>query len=174
MSGVDYGRINEAIRRMARQDGRDVLFEAEVAEVQDMTVSVEYLGVRLDGVRLSAGGSGSADTVVCRPRVGSMVLVADVSEGEKRDLVVLLEEETEEVIINGGELGGLVKIEELRKSLDSLKGFCEDLRDAVKQGLSAVGAGTAANGTLGAEAFDGAMAGKGIKIEDMEDVRVRH
>jgi fumarate hydratase class II len=91
-----------------------------------------------------------------------------------RDLVVLMVEQAETVIFNGGELGGLIKIEELKKSLDSLKQYCEDLKTAVAQGLTAVGVGTAASGTVGAQAFNQLMTGKSITIEEMEDEMIKH
>lgn len=75
---------------------------------------------------------------------------------------------------NGESNGGLVKIEELRDSLDSLKTYCETMKGAVSAGINAVGAGTAANGATGAGAFDTAMAPASIKIENMENLKVTH
>lgn len=78
------------------------------------------------------------------------------------------------VAINDGNNGGLVKIEELRQSLESLKTYCQQLKEAVTAGLNGVNAGTAASGPLGAEAFKGAMAGAAIRIENMENDKVKH
>lgn len=79
----------------------------------------------------------------------------------------------DEIVFNGGELGGLVKIEELKKNLNSLKSFVEAMHAAVPTGISAVGAAMAANGALGKQAYDGAMAGKTIEIEDMENPKIK-
>lgn len=75
---------------------------------------------------------------------------------------------------NGEDNGGLVKIEELRQSLQSLQTYCETMKEAVSAGISAVGAGTAANGATGAGAFDTAMASAKIQIENMENSKVTH
>lgn len=78
------------------------------------------------------------------------------------------------ITINGGELGGLVIIQELRDSLDSLKKYCETLNSATSAGLNAVGAALAANGALGKTAFDGAMASASIEIKNMENKDITH
>lgn len=75
---------------------------------------------------------------------------------------------------NGEENGGLVKIGELRDSLNSLKNYCETLKEAVSAGLNAIGAGTAANGATGAGAFDTAMASSEIQIKNMENPKITH
>ena len=112
--------------------------------------------------------------MIIKPAVGSTVLAADLSGGKMRDLVVLMVEKAETMIFNGGKLGGLIKIEELKKSLDSLKQYCEDLKTAVAQGLTAVGVGTTASGTTGAQTFNQLMTGKSITIEEMEDEMIKH
>lgn len=79
-----------------------------------------------------------------------------------------------EITFNGGGMGGLVKIEELRKSLDSLKSYCETLKTAISAGIAAVGKSTAADGGAGQERFDKAMASAAIKIENMENTKIKH
>ncbi len=80
----------------------------------------------------------------------------------------------EEININGGSFRGLVKIAELEDNLSSLKTYVETLKSAVNTGLDAVGISTAASGTLGAQAFNTAMATSSITIKDMEDKKVKH
>lgn len=75
---------------------------------------------------------------------------------------------------DGGDNGGLVKIGELRRSLESLKSYCEKLTTAVSLGLRGVGAGTAASGEKGAGEFTAAMSGASIRIEQMENEQVKH
>ena len=75
---------------------------------------------------------------------------------------------------NGGELGALVKIEELKENLESLKQYCESLKSAISSGLQNVGESTAASGTKGKAAFELAMSGKTIDIKDMADNAVLH
>lgn len=77
------------------------------------------------------------------------------------------------VTFDEGANGGLVKIEELRQSLESLKGYCEQLKMAITAGITKVGTGPA-DGPGGAAAFEGAMAGAAIRIENMENEKVKH
>lgn len=80
----------------------------------------------------------------------------------------------DQITLNGGENKGLVKIEELQKNLDSIKKFVEGMHAALPAAFAAVGAAMAANGALGKTAYDGAMAGKVIMLEEMENDKVKH
>lgn len=79
----------------------------------------------------------------------------------------------DQITFNGGGLGGLVKIGELQKNIDSLKTFVEAIHAAVPVGIAAVGAALAANGALGKQAYDGAMAAKKIEISNMENTKIK-
>lgn len=75
----------------------------------------------------------------------------------------------------GGESnGGLVKVEEVRQTFRSFKTYCETMKEAIAKGITAVGAGMAANGTTGAVAFKEAMAAAAVRIENMENGNVTH
>lgn len=78
------------------------------------------------------------------------------------------------VAFNDGNNGGLVKIEKLEQSLESLQTYCERLKAAVSAGLKGVNAGELASGPLGAEAFESAMTGAAIRIENMENEKIKH
>lgn len=80
----------------------------------------------------------------------------------------------DEIVFNGGGLGGLVQIKELKSNLNSLKTFVEAMHTAVPTAIAGVGAALAANGALGKQAYDGAMAGKSITISNMENPKVKH
>lgn len=80
----------------------------------------------------------------------------------------------DEIVFNGGSLGGLVKIQELKDSLDSLKTFTEAIHKAIPTAFSSVGAAMAANGALGKTSYDSAMTGKSITIADMENPKIKH
>lgn len=77
------------------------------------------------------------------------------------------------ITLNGGNLGGLVKLSELENNLDQLKRYVETMKSAVSTGLNAVGASTAASGAAGAGAFEGAMAAASIIFKDMENGKVK-
>lgn len=80
----------------------------------------------------------------------------------------------EEITFNGGELGGLVKIQELKDNLDSLKQFVEAMHSALPSAFTAVGAAMSAAGANGATKYNGSMAGKTITIADMENPKIKH
>lgn len=79
-----------------------------------------------------------------------------------------------EIAFNGGELGGLVKLEQLKQNLDSLKQMVEAIHSALPGAFTAIGAGAAANGPGGSTAYTGAMTGKTIILTDMENTKVKH
>lgn len=112
--------IKQLIRNIAAFNEGLILFEAEVTKSEDTECVIKYQGLEHKNVRLVCGFSQSLTTMIIKPAVGSTVLVADLSNGKMRDLVVLMVENVEKVIFNGGELGGLIKIEELTDKLNAL------------------------------------------------------
>ena len=166
--------IKHLIRDIAAPNGGAALFEAEVVESKDTECTIKYQGLLHKNVRLVCGFSQSLTTIIVKPAVGSTVLVADLSGGKCRDMIVLLVEKAECTTINGGNLGGMVNIEDLIDTLKSLKEYCEALKDAVSIGLNAVGTSTTASGPTGKAAFETYMQDKSITINPMEDDKVRH
>jgi hypothetical protein len=125
-------------------------------------------------VRLVCGFSQSLTTIIVKPAVGSTVLVADLSGGKYRDMIVLMVEKAELTTINGGNLGGMVNIEDLKDTLNSLKQYCETLKDSISAGLLAVDENTSASGSNAQKIFDTAMQNQNITIKDMEDKNIKH
>jgi hypothetical protein len=136
------------------------------------TVSVVYNGVEFSA-RVQAVTGKTDVGFVPVPKKGSEVFC--VSEGNSdNSFIVAACSELEKAIFNGGQLGGLVRLQELKDNLDSLKQYIEAIHSALPAAFNAIGAGTAANGTLGATSYQGAMVGKLIQIKDMEDKKVLH
>lgn len=182
-----YSRIAQAIKAMGGTTGGTVTFMAKVTGVDGdlLTISVENL--ELTGVRLRAVVDSGVNKTVITPKVGSQVLVADLSGGDYRDLVVLSCSEPEKVdlsigqttitvdedgiVINGGQLDGMVKIRRLESNLDKIKNYLEALNTAIATGLSGTvgNAGVAAAGT-----FTGSMQARQLTWDDMEDTKVTH
>ncbi len=78
--------IREKIQAIAGNQGV-VMFTAEVKEVGDIYCTIEYGGNRYTDVMLfSIGQQGK---FLLKPAIGSMVTVADLSAGAKRDLCIL-------------------------------------------------------------------------------------
>lgn len=97
------------------------LFEAEVASVEKDTCAVRYQGITHTSVRLACGFIGGGQTAVTTPKVGSTVLVADLSGGKFRDMLVLLASQIDTIVINGGENGGLINITQLTDHLNTIE-----------------------------------------------------
>ena len=124
-----HSEIKQLIRSIASTGGGATLFEATVVESKDTECTIKYQGLEHKNVRLVCGFSQSLTTVIVKPAVDSTVLVADLSSGKMRDLVVLMVETAETITINGGndtitinggELGGLINIKALTNKLNAL------------------------------------------------------
>ncbi|MCT4637292.1 MAG: hypothetical protein N4A72_06255 [Bacteroidales bacterium] len=144
----------------------------------------------LHSVRLHATEISHKSYVVIIPEVGSDVLCTiidnDVNEAQvlsssKPEGVKIKIAETtvaidkEGVTINNGDLGGLIKIEELKSDLKKLNNYLDSLKNAISTGLKAVGVSTAASGTLGAQAFDTAISAAQLpSYSELENQKVKH
>lgn len=176
--------------------GGNLFITGHVKSYEEKT---ETCTVDIDGLEVSDVRTGSVidiglkNSVKIIPKNGSCVLMADLSGGELRDLAIISYSEIECmtvkvgeepgstikmdkdcITINGGNLGGLVKMEQLNKNINSIKTYCEQLKGAVSAGLEAIGVGTAANGGTGKIRFEGDMSGASIVIEGMEDDKIKH
>jgi hypothetical protein len=81
----------------------------------------------------------------------------------------------QEILINDGSLGGLIKIKELKSDLEKLNSYMDTLKNAISSGLKAVGVSTAASGTIGAQAFDTAIATAQLpSYSKIENEKVKH
>lgn len=119
----------------------------------------------------------SAVAFVCVDGKPTDPLIIAYSEIDK--LLLQIENTTlqinkDNIKINGGNLGGLINIDDLKNNLDQLKNYVEALNTAISTGLSAVGESTAASGTAAKTAYTTAMAGKSVSFQDMEDTKITH
>lgn len=182
--------LEEAFKRMYQPP--PVLTVVEVVSVEGDTCTVRAgAGLNVPGVRLRPA-SGSVETkMLITPRTGSLVLTGSQS-GDWRECNVIAVEEPEKIeitgekinllmdissgaiTINGGELGGVVKIRELNDNLKSIADYAKAINSALPAAFSAIGAGMAASGALGSQSYSTAMAGKTITVKDMEDTNITH
>lgn len=172
--------IKESIKKMTSKGGAGIVFTAKVKSVDGETCNVELEGITLTDVRLRAVVNGENSKILVTPKTDSYVLVVDLA-GNLSQLAVVgysevekIEVDTDKIIFNGGNNNGLVKIEELKRNLDTLKNYIMALQSAVSNGLASVGAGTEANGATGEEEFNLAMTGRSINFEDMENAKITH
>ena len=200
-------QIRSLLRSIAGTDKPSFGFRLmEVVGVEGDLCRAKIDDFELPDIRLSSIPSGSENGLLVVPARGSIILVADLSCGNLRELCAIGYSEVEsvrfhqgkttlmadaegatvevgssrmriedsKVTFNNGDNGGLVKIEALERSRESLKSYCEQLKQAVSSGLNSVGAGTAANGATGATAFETAMSAAAIRIEDLENSKITH
>lgn len=155
-------------------------FVAKVTKVDGATCTVQRLfdDMELEEVRLNCHSTENEGVVIV-PETGSMVLITSidgrcwfVSQCSKVEKITI--DATDKIIFNGGNNNGLVKIEELKRNLNSLKNYVEAMASAVLSAFNAVGAGPAASGSAGAGSFEGSMTGRSISFEDMEDDKITH
>lgn len=111
--------IKDALRRIAGTDRTEyTAYLARVKRVDGAQCTVERIqdGMVLEGVRMNAS-SLKDEGVLLIPKTGSHVLVGSMDGGRWS---VMQCSELEGIVINGGKLGGLVKIQELTDKLNRL------------------------------------------------------
>jgi hypothetical protein len=148
-----YGKINSKIKEIAGTgDGgkasRSLVFPALVKSVSGSTCVVEIDGLEISDVRLRAVVNTESEQLLIVPKTGSYVLIADLSGGDLRQLAAIGFSEVESinitigqttlevsgsgVVINGGGLKGMVKVEAM---VDWMGKLYNDLQ-ALKLSLS--------------------------------------
>jgi len=115
-------------------------------------------------------GNGS---VLIKPTIESDCLIAIV-QGRDEIAFLITASEADQIVFNGGEKGGVINISTLQENINSIKEYVEAVHSAIPIALTAIGAGSAANGSMGAQSYNSSMAGKSITIEDMEDNKIVH
>ena len=183
-----YTEIRNKIRAMMGQR-TPLLLTGKVESVDGETCTVSVGDLKLTDVRLRSVVNNEESMILITPKTGSHVTLIDLS-GELRELEVIGYSEIEAIDIktsgdinincdgtvtfNGGDHDGLVKLQELKDNLNSIKNYLSALKTAVKTGLNGVGTSTAASGSAGASAFESAMAGQTINFKNMENDKVKH
>ena len=142
-----------------------------MAEVADITCTVDIDGLSVPDVRLRASTEVDGAQILLRPAVGSVVIVGSLT-GDLDHLVVLSMDRAEEVVINGGSLGGIVKVKELTSKLNTLEREINDIKQLLSSWTPVPNDGGASLKVAVAS-----WAGKPITLtrrEDYEDTKVTH
>ena len=126
----ELSKIKRSIQNMASKN-RASLYTAKVTAVHGDVCDVDIEGLKLSDVKLCAVSDTSKTKLTLTPKTGSYIVVADLS-GEMTCMVAVCFTEVESISVNGGELGGLVKIEELVKRLNGIETAFNDLLKALK------------------------------------------
>lgn len=191
-----YSEIKSKIRQMNGHN-TPLLLTGRVESVDGETCTLSVGDLKLTDVRLRSVVNGESSKLLITPAKDSYVTVIDLS-GELRETEVIGYSQIEAIDIetssdininckgdtnidcdgtvtfNGGDHDGLVKLQELKDNLNSIKNYLSALKSAISTGLNGVGASTAASGAAGAGAFEGAMAGQTINFKNMENDKVKH
>lgn len=137
----------------------------EVVGVDGEVCEVEIGRLRIGGVWLCGVNDERDGSLVVRPKIGSKVLVGDLSGGDKRQLVVLKYTEVESIVVNGGENGGLVNIGALKEWMGNVE---RDLRSLSEKLATTVVAGNGA--PLGLVFSPSTVSVEG----EIEDEKIKH
>lgn len=175
-----YSQIKQTLMGINAPSGQ-LCLSGEVKSVEGSTCTVDVNGIALKGCRLRALIDERDHVLLC-PRIGSQVLLLDLSNGQKRHLLVLRCSEVERVqmqigstklqidnagvVINGGELGGMVKINQLTQKLNALVNtYNAHTHTVATTGTAAAQSGTAAVTASTAQPFN---------ASDYENTKVKH
>ena len=102
------------MRKVAGTDKMQFNFlSMEVVSVNGDLCCAKVGDFEIPGIRLAAISGGSAKGILITPTVGSVVLVADLSAGELRELAVIGYSEIDSVRIRGGAFGGMLKVDSM-------------------------------------------------------------
>jgi len=130
-----YGQIKRKLLEIAGTDDmQPIIFSAEVVSVSGEVCSVRIGNLELADVRLKSVVDGENEQLLITPEVGSFVLVADLSNGQYRDLAVVKYSKVSainirttnnfEVVITDGKIS-------VKNSGYSLKKAFDDIIDAI-------------------------------------------
>lgn len=143
-----YSQIAQTIRDIAGvQTGGATIFPAVVKQVDGAVCTVTVGDLDISDVRLRAVINNDQDRILRIPKANSQVLVADMSGGEFRELVVIEQSQTEKIdltigqttlviedgkiTINGGNNGGLINISDLTTRLNNIEDDINDLKTKI-------------------------------------------
>lgn len=182
-------RLYNIFRKMIRNEIRYTVHDAVVTAVDEskFTFDAKILETEYFGIPLNVLKSEQA-SIVEVPKNGTDCILTfrEFSKARPQALkfheldkilvtvgTSFIEIKNDEIIFNGGENKGLVKLKELEESLDSLKKYVEAINSALPSAFSAVGASPAASGAAGGASYTASMADKSIIIKDLENPKIK-
>lgn len=125
--------ITEILKKTAREAVHLTLVRCIVTAVDNtaQTCDVEPLNgdAPILGVKLKAREDSEPDGIVVFPANGSDVVVG-FTEGNDTDAFVLVFSDFDQVVIDGGENEGLVKLPVLRDEIEKLNNFLSQIKQA--------------------------------------------
>ncbi len=114
-----YKELAELLQQAGGKTRQVTLTQGIVTKVSGVLCEVKIGGITVPDVRLRAAELTNSGELLIVPKVGSAVIVGSLT-GDLTQLVVLAVDCAEQVIINGGQLGGLVNIGPLTEEINAL------------------------------------------------------
>lgn len=124
-----YKELHEQLAQLVGRARQTYLYQGIVTEVGELTCSVAVDGLSIPDVRLRASTQVDGAELLLRPAVGSVVIIGSLT-GDLDQLVLLQVDRAEEILINGGKLGGLIKVKELTDHLNTIERDVNSLKQA--------------------------------------------
>lgn len=141
------------------------LTQGVVKAVDGATCTVDIAGQLIENVKLRATNLEDSGQLLVIPAVGSAVIIGSMT-GDLGNLVVLQVDKAEQIVMNGGNLGGLVNIKTLTDKLNKLvKAFNSHTHLVNTTGSATAQSGNAQAITQPSELFD---------ASDYEDKKITH
>lgn len=166
--------IKEAIRYIAGLKPV-VHFTAEVVSVSGNTCTVKHGKLELTDVRLVAVDDDRTNTMLITPTDGSVVLVADLSNGDMRDLCIVQYSNVKSIVFNGGKLGGLINIESLVSKINELVDAFNSHSHTIASGaIQTAGSATAQANAAPVTVPAITNAASKLSKNDFEDTKIKH
>lgn len=166
----NYGKIAQKIKEIASGSPQGLLC-GKVLSIDGQECEVAIGDLTLTEVKICAVADGEEMNMQVVPQVGSQVLIADMSGGDFRDLVIVKCSKTDKIIINGGDFGGLIKIKELTDKINNLVDWCKN-HTHNNATFSGTISGNPASGTLTVPAP--LQAPEQLNKDDYEDAKILH
>lgn len=135
----ELSKIRRSIKSIASTGSGHGIYLAEVVALSGQTCSVRIDGITLSDVKLRATiNANHQSQLLITPKVDSLILVADLSDGKLENLAVFAFSEIEKVelttpkiVLNGGKNDGMVKINPLVERLNTLETDMNNLKEAL-------------------------------------------
>lgn len=168
-----YRRLSENLKRMSA--GQQItIWQGIVKSVEGITCTVTFAKHDVSGVRLRASEKDNEANILITPKIGTPVIVGSLT-GDYNQLVVLKVDQIESIVINGGQLGGLINIEALTDKINELVSTFNSHTHMLASGSVAV-AGSATNQSNPAPIEVPAIQQKANQLNraDYEDETIKH
>lgn len=146
--------MSDDLRQLLKRQMEAVIPKAvvmcEVTGVDEAKLSITArqldTGIELYDIRLVPAMETQANSIVSIPKTGALILVGMISNMPSANYMIMCQE-CEKVIINGGDFGGLIKIEELQKQMKKDSDILQALLDVI-MGVTILEPGSSASSAL--------------------------